>query len=72
MIKNAPSLTKTQKDIIINNITQNATKLSNNIITKGEYQAKLNAILKSCPQYDMTGLVKKNLVSNVCYGCDTP
>lgn len=26
----------------------------------------------SCPEYDLTGLVKKQLVSDVCYGCDAP
>jgi hypothetical protein len=50
----------------------NVKQLDNNIITQGEYDATLNKILKSCPQYDLTGLTKKNVVSQVCYGCDMP
>ena len=41
-------------------------------MTYGKYNANLNNILKSCPQYDLTGLVKKTTVGDVCYGCGTP
>ena len=56
----------------VNKIVSNATQLSNNIITSDQYNVNLNKILQSCPQYDLTGLVKKDLVSNVCYGCSSP
>ena len=72
MIKNVPTLTPEQKRTVINKIVANATQLSNNTITSGQYNTNLNQILRSCPQYDLTGLVKKDLVSNVCYGCGTP
>jgi hypothetical protein len=72
MIKNVPTLTPEQKQKVISKIIQNATQLSNNTITSGQYNTNLNQILKSCPQYDLTGLVKKDLVSNVCYGCGSP
>lgn len=72
MIKNVPTLTPEQKQTVVNKIVVNATQLSNNTITSGQYNSNLNQILKSCPQYDLTGLVKKDLVSNVCYGCGTP
>jgi len=72
MIKNVPTLTPEQKQTVVNKIVANATQLSNNTITSGQYNSNLNQILKSCPQYDLIGLVKKDLVSNVCYGCGTP
>jgi hypothetical protein len=41
---------------------------SNNIITKPQ----MNKIINSCPQYDLSGLVTKQMASDVCYGCDNP
>lgn len=69
IIKNTDKLNTQEKEIIVNKIITNATKLSKNIITNSQYNSNLNQILKSCPQYDLSGLVKKDLVSNVCYGC---
>ena len=72
IINNTNTLNTQQKQVIVNKIIANATQLSNNIITSTQYNSNLNKILQSCPQYDLTGLVKKYLVSNVCYGCDSP
>ena len=41
-----------------------------NIIDKSEYENTIRKVLSSCPEYDLSGLVKKELVSDVCYGCD--
>lgn len=38
----------------------------------GKGKSNLNQVLSSCPKYDLTGLVKKSTVSDVCYGCDSP
>jgi hypothetical protein len=38
----------------------------------GTGDANTNKVLSSCPKYDLTGLVKKSMVSDVCYGCDVP
>jgi hypothetical protein len=70
IINDLNTLNSQQKQDIINKIINNATQLSDNIITSGQYNANLNKILQSCPQYELTGLVKKDLVSNVCYGCN--
>lgn len=69
-IQNIPNISQEQKRTVINNIVQNVTKLSNNTITTNQYNTNMNQILKSCPQYDMTGLVKKSVVADVCYGCN--
>jgi hypothetical protein len=57
---------------IIEAIIKNQTLSNNNIITDSEYNASLNNILRSCPQYDFTDLVSKAKASDVCYGCDIP
>ena len=57
---------------IVEAIIKNQTLSNNNIITDSEYNAALNNILSSCPQYDFTDLVSKAQASDVCYGCDTP
>ena len=59
MINNLP---QDEQNTIINLLD------SNNIITKPQ----LNQIINSCPQYDMSGLVTKQMASDVCYGCDNP
>jgi hypothetical protein len=71
MIKNLP-IDDSQKQKIISNIIQNKTLLDKNIITLNDYNTNVNKILASCPQYDLTGLVRKDLVGDVCYGCGTP
>ena len=59
MINNLP---QDQQNTIINLLD------SNNVITKPQ----LNQIINSCPQYDLSGLVTKQMASDVCYGCDNP
>ena len=71
IIKNLP-IDDSQKQELISSIIKNKTLLDKNIITLSDYNANVNKILESCPQYDLTGLVKKDLVGDVCYGCGTP
>ena len=70
-INNLP-LTPLQKRTIINKLVENATQANKGLLTSQQYNANLNQIMKSCPQYDLSGLVKKSLVGDVCYGCGTP
>ena len=53
----SPTIPLEQKKLLI-------SKLNNN------YTENLNEVLYSLPEYDLTGLVKKTLVSDVVYGCD--
>lgn len=71
-INNNPALTGEQKADITNKIIKNANALNSNIITQAEYNANLNRIIASCPQYDLSGLVKRATVADVCYGCGEP
>jgi hypothetical protein len=71
LIRNLP-MDESQKQEIISSIIKNKTLLDKNIITLSDYNANVNKILESCPQYDLTGLVRKDLVGDVCYGCGTP
>ena len=72
IIKNLDTLSQIEKENIINKVVTNATKLSNNTISQSQYNNNLNQILRSCPQYDTSSLVRKDLVADVCYGCGTP
>ena len=69
MIKNSSALSINQKKELVQKLI---TVSNNKIITEDEYNSKLNNILSSCPSNDLTGLVKKTLASDVCYGCDIP
>ena len=71
IIKNSKKLTPKQKTVLTDKLIDNKKMADTNIITKGEYDKNLNKIMSNCPDYDLTGLVKKDVVSNVCYGCTT-
>ena len=43
--------------------TQDRNNLIDNLLNNNQV---------TCPGYDLKGLVKKSLVSDVCYGCDSP
>ena len=45
---------------------------NNNLMSSSEYNANISNILNSCPKYDLSEIVKKTQVSDVCYGCDNP
>ena len=77
MIKNSENIEPEQKKALINKIVQTQIRESknsatNNVISQTEYNQTLNNILNSCPEYDLSNLVKKTTVSDVCYGCDNP
>jgi len=72
MIRNIPEISQNEKQRLVNKIMETAIAKNQNIITQGQYDANLNTILRSCPEYDLTGLVKRSLVGDVCYGCGTP
>ena len=62
-IINSPNIPDEQKPILISKITKT---------TDNEYKKNLSQVLYSLPKYDLTDLVKKTQVADVCYGCDTP
>lgn len=70
MIQTSKDIPEEQKVALVSKLINNEKMMEANIINKEEYEKTLNNVLSSCPNYDLTGLVKKDLVSNVCYGCD--
>jgi hypothetical protein len=72
MINNLPNLNANQKTALVSKIVSNAQAANSGLLTSDQYNANLNNILRSCPQYDLTGLVPKSVVGDVCYGCGTP
>jgi len=71
MIKNSKKLSPQQKDDLTVKLLDNKKLSEADLITKGDYDNNLNKILSNCPDYDLSGLVKKAVVSDVCYGCTT-
>ena len=72
MIKDSPTIPTEQKQLLISKIIEIQKQQQAGTMTSGEYQTNMNQVLSSCPEYDLTGLVKKTTVSDVCYGCDSP
>jgi len=69
-IKEDDNLPDEQKTELISKLINNKKLSDAKIIDKTEYEQSLNKILSSCPNYDLTGLVKKSVVNEVCYGCN--
>ena len=69
-IKEDDNLPVEQKTELISKLINNKKLSDAKIIDKTEYEQSLNKILSSCPNYDLTGLVKKSVVNDVCFGCD--
>jgi len=70
MIQTSKDIPEEQKVALVSKLINNEKMMESNIINKTEYEQTINKVLSSCPEYDLTGLVKKDLVSDVCYGCD--
>ena len=66
MIKESSLLNSEQKTNLLTKIA------SSQNLPNSQYNVNLNEVLKSCPQFDLTVLVSKKTVSDVCYGCDIP
>ena len=64
------SIPEKEKIDLISKLINNEKMIKANIIDKSEYENTIRKVLSSCPEYDLSGLVKKELVSDVCYGCD--
>ena len=71
MIRKNKKLSRKQKTVLIDKLLDNEKLADANLITKGDYDNNLNKIMSNCPDYDLSGLVKKDVVSSVCYGCPT-
>lgn len=69
MIKNSKKLSKKQKTDLTDQLLDNKKMADANLITNSDYDKNLNKIMSNCPDYDLSGLVKKDVVSSVCYGC---
>ena len=72
MVRESKTLTEKQKTEIAKKIVDTQKKIDNKTMTDGEYKQAMSQVLQSCPEFDLTGLVRKDLVSEVCYGCDNP
>jgi hypothetical protein len=75
LIKDKDSI-QTNINIPIDVLNKILNMIKNLNISQAEKNKLLSELLNNkqlnCPGYDLTGLVKKQMVSDVCYGCDNP
>lgn len=67
---NQTSLPEEKKTELVKKVQDYQVMMEDNLISPLDYKMKMNQVLESCPEYDLSGLVKKDVVSDVCYGCD--
>jgi len=64
------SLPAKSKQDLMDKVDNYKRQLDNDLISPDEYNSRVNNALQSCPEYDLSGLVHKDTVSDVCYGCN--
>lgn len=67
---NQTSLPEEKKTELVKKVQDYQVMMEDNLISPLDYKMKMNQVLESCPEYDLSGLIKKDVVSDVCYGCD--
>jgi len=61
---------KEKKEKLIDKVIKYKSMTESKLMTNNEFKLNMEKILEDCPEYDLSGLVKKDLVRDVCYGCD--
>lgn len=64
------SLSTDTKNNLLSKVNNYKRQLDNELISPDEYNSRVNNALQSCPEYDLNGLIHKDTVSDVCYGCN--
>lgn len=64
------SLPEKAKDGLLTKVENYKRQLDNELISPDEYNTRVNDALQSCPEYNLNGLIHKDTVGQVCYGCD--
>lgn len=64
------SLPQDTKNDLKNKVSDYQMMMDNQLISPNEYNQRVTKVLESCPEYDLSGLVKKDTIADVCYGCD--
>ena len=69
LIKNT-TLPRQKKDNLINKVIIYKSMNEEILLCDNKFNLYIENVLEDCPEYVLSGLVKKDLVSEVCYGCD--
>jgi hypothetical protein len=64
------SLPKANKQKLVDKVIKYQTMSESKLMSQNEFKLNMEKILEDCPEYDLSGLVKKDIVREVCYGCD--
>ena len=71
MITTSNTIPQDQKTELISKLINAQSMMDAKLIDQNVYNNTINKVLSSCPNYDLSGLVKKDTVSQVCYGCSS-
>jgi hypothetical protein len=71
-IYNSTNIPSDVKKNMLETITKNKTLADNGVITGDVYRQNMNKLLKTCQDYDLSEFVRKDMASQVCYGCTEP
>lgn len=63
-------LPNSNKQKLVDKVIKYQTMSESNLMTQNEFKFNMEKVLEDCPEYDLSGLVKKDVVREVCYGCD--
>ena len=61
---------KQNKQKLVDKVVKYQSMTESKLMTQNEFELNMVKILDDCPEYDLSGLVKKDIVRDVCYGCD--
>ena len=63
-------LPRENKQKLVDKVVKYQTMSESKLMNQNEFKLNMEKILEDCPEYDLSGLVKKDVVREVCYGCD--
>lgn len=72
LIKSSDTLSPQDKERLLKSILDNKNLADKGLITGAQYKQILSKALKTCNDFDTNEYVRKDIASQVCYGCYDP
>jgi hypothetical protein len=72
LIKSSDTLSPEERERLLKSILDNKNLADKGLITGAQYKQILSKALKTCNDFDTNGYIRKDIASQVCYGCSDP
>lgn len=72
IIRTSDTISNEDKQKLLRSILDNKNLADKGLITGAQYKQILSKALKTCNDFDTNGYVRKDIASQVCYGCTDP